>query len=72
MTIPQKKDPSNKKEALDSEEADEWRDVLNTEAENLQSLGTNTLVRRKDLPPGARVRVYKIALTWKYNENRLE
>ena len=69
---PSKHDPLTMKEAMESDESEEWMEAFNIEVENLESMGTFVPVRRKDLPPGTRVLGHKIVFKTKYDENGLE
>ncbi len=55
-----------------STEAEEWKNAIQTEVENLMSRGTFELVRRDSIPPHARVIGYKVVLKRKYDENQVE
>jgi hypothetical protein len=67
-----KRDPKTMKEAMESEDADGWLEAFHAEVANLETMGTYTQVRRRDLPPGTRILGCKIVWKTKYDENGLE
>lgn len=69
---PTKRDPKTMKEAMESDDADGWLEAFHTEVANLETMGTYTLVRRRDLPPGTRVLGCKTVWKTKCDENGKE
>jgi hypothetical protein len=67
-----KRDPKTMKEAMESEDADGWLEAFHAEVANLETMGTYTQVRRRDLPPGTRILGCKIVWKTKFDENGLE